>query len=309
MAEIKTAFDATDRGKEILRQIGYTHGKASVAVIREEEDLWEMSALTTNFIEINMIIDGKGFLKKFTVINESDKKNEEIDPESHKNVSTLDFSNPDETLKSDEDEIFGCLPSLELEIEDNWNICIQCTKRNYSNPDFCTSCGHALPNTTLELTSGKNDEKIEELNNKAYSLSESHKYEESMIYYDKALEINPSSIITLFNKASTLFQFEKYEKAIACYEDILKTKPKSIITIYKKGITLQVLEKYDDALTCFENILKMDSENIMALNCKGIELGRMGKIREEIACYDKALEINPDDLTIIENKENALKKL
>jgi len=70
LTEIKTAFDATDRGKEILRQIGYTHGKASVVVIREEKNLWEMSALTTDFIEIKMIIDGKGFLKKFEIENE-----------------------------------------------------------------------------------------------------------------------------------------------------------------------------------------------------------------------------------------------
>jgi len=66
MTEIKTPFDATTRGKEILRLIGYTYGKASVVVIGQEENLWKLSALTTDFIYIKMIIDGEGFLKNLT---------------------------------------------------------------------------------------------------------------------------------------------------------------------------------------------------------------------------------------------------
>ena len=66
MTEIKTPFDATTRGKEILRQIGYTHGKASVAMIEHKENSWKLSALTTDFIHVEMIINDEGFLKNLT---------------------------------------------------------------------------------------------------------------------------------------------------------------------------------------------------------------------------------------------------
>lgn len=308
MPEIKTPYDAVARGKEIFRQLGYSHGKASVVVSGRGENFWEITGCTIDFIDIKMIIDSDGFLKQFVANNDSDKKKAGFDPEKHNEIPPLELPHNIENLKYDKEVIVGILPSMELELEDQMIFCSYCNTLIDIDNKFCRKCGNTISIPEPKPLIEKNDE-IEELNYKAYSLSESQKFEESLIYYDKALEIDNSSIITLFNKADTLYRFEKYQKALVCYDDILKIKPKSIRTIYKKGLTLQSLEKHDNALTCFKNILKFDPENTMALNCKGIELGHLGKIREEITCYEKILEINPNDFCAIENKKTALEKL
>ena len=65
MTTINDQFDAIRRGKEILRESGYSYGQASVVLIGHQNNLWKISAMTTDMIEITLIINDDGSLKKF----------------------------------------------------------------------------------------------------------------------------------------------------------------------------------------------------------------------------------------------------
>ena len=72
MPAISNQDDAIKRAKEILHESGYSYGQASVVLIGHQNNLWKLSAMTTDMIEIELIIDDDGLLKKF----ETDEKNE-----------------------------------------------------------------------------------------------------------------------------------------------------------------------------------------------------------------------------------------
>ena len=64
MPAINNQYDAIKRAKEILRESGYSYGQASVVLIGHQNNLWKISALSTDMIEIELIIDDDGKLKK-----------------------------------------------------------------------------------------------------------------------------------------------------------------------------------------------------------------------------------------------------
>jgi len=65
MSAINDQNDAIKRAKEILRESGYSYGQASVVLVGHQNNLWKISAMTTDMIEIELIIDNDGKLKKF----------------------------------------------------------------------------------------------------------------------------------------------------------------------------------------------------------------------------------------------------
>ena len=60
MPAINNQYDAIKRAKEILHESGYSYGQASVVLIGHKDNLWKISVLATNFIEIELIIDDDG---------------------------------------------------------------------------------------------------------------------------------------------------------------------------------------------------------------------------------------------------------
>ena len=72
MSAINNQYDAIKRAKEILHESGYSYGQASVVLIGHQNNLWKLSALATNFIEIELIIDDNGLLKKFVTNDVTD---------------------------------------------------------------------------------------------------------------------------------------------------------------------------------------------------------------------------------------------
>lgn len=111
--------------------------------------------------------------------------------------------------------------------------------------------------------------------NKGNDLRKDGITEEAIIYYDKALEINPSHKEAHNNK----------------------------------GIALEDLEKYEEAIAEFDKAIELEPRDENTYNNKGNALRELGRYEEAIAEYDKALEIYPDYLKALENKERTVSLL
>ena len=66
---------------------------------------------------------------------------------------------------------------------------------------------------------------VSALYNKGTSLAKLGKYEEAIVYFDKALEINPDNVEALNNTGVALAKLGKYKEAIECYDKALKLAP------------------------------------------------------------------------------------
>ncbi|MGI0027374.1 MAG: DnaJ domain-containing protein, partial [Nitrosopumilaceae archaeon] len=63
---------------------------------------------------------------------------------------------------------------------------------------------------------------------KAEELIAKQKYEEAIVFYDKALERLPRYENAWFKKGDAFFHLKRHNEALACYEKVLQINPESI---------------------------------------------------------------------------------
>ena len=73
------------------------------------------------------------------------------------------------------------------------------------------------------------------------------KYNEAIECYDKAIKLNPNSLVALYNKGSAVMQLGKYNEVIECYDKAIKLNPNSLVALYNKGLAVMQLGKYNEA--------------------------------------------------------------
>ena len=112
------------------------------------------------------------------------------------------------------------------------------------------------------ISAQESDEKnIEELHSIGASLISEGRYEESIRYYDKILEIDPDEVRALLNKGSVLIQLQKYEESIRYYDKILEIDPDEVRALASKTIALSHLERYSEAQVAIEKAITLEPQN------------------------------------------------
>jgi tetratricopeptide (TPR) repeat protein len=125
-------------------------------------------------------------------------------------------------------------------------------------------------------------------------LSDIGKYEESIKYYDQALEEDPNLAAASYNKGIILSKLGKYEEAIESYNQALGEDPNHAAAFQNKGNALSQLGKYEEAIESYDQALKVDPNYATAFHNKGNTLSLLGKYEEAIESYNQALEVDPN---------------
>lgn len=171
--------------------------------------------------------------------------------------------------------------------------------------------------------------------------------EEALIYYDRAINVDPNHLGAFYNKGVTLKKMGRLVEALNCLEmcleidfrdiDSLKAKGKILADLNKldealdsinetinkskklgygiedyillKGIILIYVDKNGGAINCFNEVLEINPYNEEALSLKSAALVNLGKENEAITTYDELLGIKHDNRQIIFNKCNAFFRL
>src|SRR5450830_1227784 len=148
-----------------------------------------------------------------------------------------------------------------------------------------------------------------EWNNKGGSLDSLGRYEEAILCYDQALELDPRHVNAWSNKGNSLQNLGRYEEAIHCYDKALELDPRDAGAWTNKGSSLHSLGRNEEALRCYNQTLEFDPRNVNAWTNKGNSLHSLGRNEEAIRCYDKALELDPCYVNAWNNKGGSLDSL
>jgi tetratricopeptide (TPR) repeat protein len=127
---------------------------------------------------------------------------------------------------------------------------------------------------------------------KGLALENLRNYTGAIVYFDKALAIDPNDTYALDNKGISLYNLRNYTGAIVYFDKALAIDPKYKSALTDKTMALEVLGKY-------ENVL---------LN-KGANLADSGNYTGAIKYYDKVLAIDPHYADALNNKRLALDNL
>lgn len=160
----------------------------------------------------------------------------------------------------------------------------------------------ALPAKATELDSIH-------LYNRGVGLGDLGRPQEALVYYDRALAVNPSFANAFYNKGVHLADFAQYESALACYDRAIEIKPRYDKAWANKGFALDSLGRTEEAMACYDKALEIDPSNGLALTNKGAALSALGLFDEAMTCFDRALELDPQDGRALNNKGDVLYEL
>lgn len=73
-----------------------------------------------------------------------------------------------------------------------------------------------------------------------------------VLYFSKALDIDPNDSYAWYNKGLALLILENYEEAIKCFDKSLEIDPEDADAWHYKGLALDTLSQCAEATACFE---------------------------------------------------------
>ena len=130
--------------------------------------------------------------------------------------------------------------------------------------------------------------------NIGYEKSKLNKYEESMKYYDKALEISPDFYAAWINKLGVLKKLGKYEEGIKIINIAIERKPDIFELWFMKGFFLEKIGEKEEAKKCYNKVGEIEPNIAIEEYNRGKFRYESNNIEESIISFDVALRIKPD---------------
>ena len=138
-----------------------------------------------------------------------------------------------------------------------------------------------------------NPQSIITLNNKGIVLSRIGRFEESIVFFNKALDLNPFDAESWNNKGASLSDLDRYQKAIDCFMKSIELNPKYSSVHLNIGLVLRKMRKHRESITYFDSALEIDPTNAIFWYNKGKALQRIGDFHGAINCFKKVLIFAP----------------
>jgi tetratricopeptide (TPR) repeat protein len=159
-------------------------------------------------------------------------------------------------------------------------------------------------------------QKVIDINDRSNTISLFHlaeacnsfsRYQDSLVYLNKALEMDPDNHYASALRGKLLMQLDKWEEA---FPDLLKSyekNPEDINACYWYGIALHHTKKLQTSLEILEKVLLKDPNHASAWLQKGICLYKIYQekfesmtyskslelINQSVKCYEKCVEVDP----------------
>jgi tetratricopeptide (TPR) repeat protein len=112
---------------------------------------------------------------------------------------------------------------------------------------------------------------------------EKGEYKESLVYFNKALELRPENAANWFERGSAYYEMGDFTAAIRDYDRVLEIDPGNPNALCNIGLSLYYLDRYNDSLHYFEEAISINPVHVTALVGLGNSYFRLDK-------YDKARE-------------------
>ena len=156
--------------------------------------------------------------------------------------------------------------------------------------------------------------KKKKLLNDGIKLLNQKKYEDSIEYFNKVLELDSNYENAWYNKGYSFFYIGNYQEADECFDKFLVLNPENVYTIsvmQLKASGLFMLEKYQEQLELSNKLIdisKNSLEKLYASNIKSSALLKLDQYDESEIIIDKILGEYPESESALANKATILLK-
>ncbi len=119
------------------------------------------------------------------------------------------------------------------------------------------------------------------------------KQRESLIGFNKAIELDPKFIDAYYMRGLVENSLEKYKEAVADFTKSIEYYPRDRSAYYNRGCAYLWLEKYKEAMADFTKAIKYYPNYSQAYEGKGLIELELGNYKQALKNFKKALKIEP----------------
>jgi predicted O-linked N-acetylglucosamine transferase (SPINDLY family) len=144
--------------------------------------------------------------------------------------------------------------------------------------------------------------------NSGIVLFNNQQYDEAIIHFQKALELNPN-LIHAYNYLGNAFQEKKqFDEAIPYYRKAIQINPTDPTAYINLGIAFQNTIQHESAIEYFKAALQINPNLYQAYDYMGLSLTVEGNMEKAQECYESSLSINPFSEMTLVNLGNLVAK-
>ena len=144
--------------------------------------------------------------------------------------------------------------------------------------------------------------------NRAVQASGSAQYEEAILNYNKAIELDPKDFEIYEWRAVAKNQLGRNEEAINDYNKMIELYP-SALTYERRGKFLFRLKRYQQAIADFSKMIELSPDIPFGYILRGEAKCELGKQQEAIADFDTVIQIDPGDISTYRLRGNAKEQI
>lgn len=160
-----------------------------------------------------------------------------------------------------------------------------------------------------DLLDGEEAQTVSDLEIQGWSHTVSKRYKEAFKCYQKALELDESSVELWSTVGRLLTMMNRSKEAISTFNRALKLDANNKEVWCNLAAALGEQRRYSEALLCYDKSLECDPHDPETLYGKGLVLSMLGSHNEAIEVFEEALTVDPSFSMAIKQKALTLHKL
>jgi tetratricopeptide (TPR) repeat protein/RNA polymerase subunit RPABC4/transcription elongation factor Spt4 len=134
-------------------------------------------------------------------------------------------------------------------------------------------------------------------------LCKKHQYDQGIILFNQAIELNPKSADAFNNRGSAYLDKGDLKQAISDYSHAIELKPNLAMAYNNRGCVYTIMKRWNLALRDYTKAIEIKPEYADAYFNRGrIYQIAKGKLNNAISDYTKAIEINPNKAEAYSNR-------
>ncbi|MCS6812455.1 MAG: tetratricopeptide repeat protein, partial [Cyanobacteria bacterium] len=135
------------------------------------------------------------------------------------------------------------------------------------------------------------------------------RYDEAILSYEKALQLNPEFYEAWFGEASVLLISQQYEEAIEAYNEAITLKPDSYEAHFGQASAYRKLQQWEAAIIAYDRALQIRPEQPKPWFNKACCQAAQGDYEGAIASLSQAIQLGADKYRELARTEPAFEPL
>ena len=145
---------------------------------------------------------------------------------------------------------------------------------------------------------------IDEFYNLGVAFFNNQKYEEAIVNFKKALNLNPNLLHAYNYIGNALQERKQFDEAITYYQKAIQINPDDPTAYMNLGILYQNIKQHDESIIHFKKVIELHPNLSIAYDYMGLSLALQGKIEQAYESYQSSLHLNPKSIMSLVNLGN-----